>query len=144
MKYAFSFTESFRAIARKAKWKISYDESADLLYWAKANISKNSKLQKISREISFFVDQKGGLDGLMIQSFRNNFLTQNRDVAVIYDLFEKSSKNDILFISDAKEKKAQDLIIGFSESIKKDIYKDALDAGYTSRDLENILTASAR
>lgn len=131
--------ENFSAVAKKQRWQLLYDVVADCLYWSKRDISRNAKLRKLSREVSFYVRPNGSVEGLMIQSFRNNFLTQNQDVAAISDLFTKAN-DDVLVVTGARAKEAKTIIDGFAESIKKDIFKDALEANYTVRDLDKLLT----
>lgn len=45
-------------------------------------------------------------------------------------------------MSKAQEEKIKPLILGFSESIKKDIYRDALEADYSLKELQNVVEAA--
>lgn len=136
---SFSIIESISSLARKNRWQLSYDTDSDYLYWTEKNIAKDSKLKKLSREVSFYINKSGNPEGLMIQCFKNNFLTQNQDVSDIYKLFVEKDKDNLLVIPREKRGEANAIMSGFAESIKKDIYKDALEAEYTIKDLENII-----
>ena len=124
-------------IAKKGKWEFSYDKGADSLYWAKKKISTGSRLKKFSRETSFYVNANGGIDGLMVQYFQNNFLTQNENLAKvgIVESINKSESGEPISLGSKKD----ELEALFSASIKNDILTDALEANYTLRDLEKAL-----
>ena len=124
-------------IAKKGKWQFFYDKGADSLYWSKKRISTDSKLKKFSRETSFYVNGAGGVEGLMVQYFQNNFLTQNENLAKIgiVDSINKAESGEPISLGSRKD----ELEALFSESIKNDILTDALEANYTLRDLEKAL-----
>ena len=67
--------------AKKGGWELFYDKVADSMYWSKKKVSSDSRLKKLSREISLYFNRTGNVEGLMIQCFRNNFLTQNENLA---------------------------------------------------------------
>jgi len=125
--------------AQREHWPMLYDALADALYWTKAKISAGAKLVQLSRETAFYIAPSGETDGIFIQPFKNNFLTRNQDVAEIAKFFEKKDGDEMLVISKAQEEKIQPLIVGFSESIKKDIYRDALEAHYSLQELQNVV-----
>lgn len=131
--------ENFASTAKKDKWQIFYDSIADSFYWTKNKIEKDSKLVKMSMEVSFYLNKDKGLDGLMIQPFKSNFLTQNPEVAnVIFDLPITRGNSETKKMKYNKD--SEGILFGFSESIKKDIYKDALEADYSIKDLEKALS----
>ena len=125
--------------AKKERWPMMYDTLADAFYWTKSKISDGAKLVQLSRETAFYVTPTGEMDGIFIQPFKNNFLTENQDVAEITDFFEKKNGDEMLTMSRAQEEKIQPFIVGFSESIKKDIYRDALEADYSLKELQNVV-----
>jgi hypothetical protein len=128
--------------ARRERWPMFYDTLADALYWTKAKITQGAKLVQLSRETAFYVTPAGEMDGILIQPFRNNFLTENQDVAEITKFFEKKDGGEMFVISKDQEEKMRGYIVGFSESIKSDIYRDAMEAGYSSEDLQGIVEAA--
>ena len=128
--------------AKKERWPMMYDTLADAFYWTKSKISDGAKLIQLSRETAFYVTPAGEMDGIFIQPFKNNFLTENQDVAEITNFFEEKSGDEMLTISRAQEEKIQPFIVGFSESIKKDIYRDALEADYSLKELQNVVDAA--
>lgn len=125
------------AIAKKGKWEFVYDKDADSLYWSKKKISADAKLKKFSRETSFYVNGIGGIEGLIVQCFQNNFLTQHEDLAKtgIVDSINRAENGKSISLGQKKEA----LEALFSESIKNDILTDAMEADYTLRDLEKAL-----
>lgn len=132
-----SLIENLNSIAKEGNWKIVYDKFADSLYWSKTKISSNSKLKKFSRETSLYINSDGGVEGLMIQYFKNNFLTQNNSLAetsFVKSINDTESGEPIALGSRKEEVEAL-----FSESIKNDILKDALEANFTLKDLEEVL-----
>jgi hypothetical protein len=128
--------------AKKERWPMMYDTLADAFYWTKSKIGEGAKLIQLSRETAFYVTPAGEMDGIFIQPFRNNFLTENQDVSAITDFFEKKNGDEMLTMSRMQEEKIQPFIVGFSESIKKDIYRDALEANYSRKDLQNVVDAA--
>lgn len=128
--------------AQRERWQMLYDALADALYWTKAKIGAGAKLIQLSRETAFYITPSGETQGIFIQPFKNNFLTQNQDVAEITKFFEKKDGDEMLVMSKAQEEKIQPLIVGFSESIKKDIYRDALEADYSLKELQNVVEAA--
>lgn len=128
---------NFNSTARKGKWELFYDKVADSMYWSKKEVSTDSRLRKLSREISLYFNKDGNVEGLMIQCFRNNFLTQNENLAktsIIKSMNEAENGKPISLGSKKGEVEAL-----FSESIKNDILKDAFEANYTLKDLEKVL-----
>jgi hypothetical protein len=130
--------KNLNAIAKKGKWQFFYDKGADSLYWSKKKISADSKLKKFSRETSFYVNGAGGVEGLMVQYFQNNFLTQNENLAKI-GIVDSINKADNVERPISLGSKKDELEALFSASIKNDILTDALEANYTLRDLEKAL-----
>ena len=129
--------ENLNSVAKEGNWRIVYDKFADSLYWSKAKISSNSKLKKFSRETSLYINSNGGVEGLMIQYFKNNFLTQNNNLAetsLAESINDTESGEPVTLGSRKDEVEAL-----FSESIKNDILKDALEANFTLQDLEEVL-----
>jgi hypothetical protein len=141
-KNVMQLVEEVADAAKSEHWPMTYDALADALYWTKPKISNGAKLVQLSQETAFYITPSGETDGIFIQPFRNNFLTQNQDVAEIAKFFEKKDDDEMLVMSEAQEAKIQPLILGFSESIKKDIYRDALEADYSMKDLQNLLEAA--
>jgi hypothetical protein len=136
--------ESVADTAKRERWPMMYDTLADAFYWTKSKIAGDAKLVQLSRETAFYITPSGETEGIFIQPFRNNFLTENRDVAGIADLFKKSGDGGMLTITKAQEEKIKPLIFGFSESIKKDIYRDALEAGYSPQDLQGMMETALK
>jgi len=132
--------ESIGPAAKKQKWEMLYDKTADSLYWKKARLSKESKLAKLSREVSFYVNNQGAVEGVMVQYFKNNYITENKDIAGLTKFLISSGDDDLFVIPKDKKAEANGLLLGFSESIKKDIFKDALGANYTMSDLDKVVT----
>lgn len=123
--------------AKKGKWELFYDSVADSMYWSKKEVSSDSKLKKLSREISLYLNSGGNVEGLMIEYFRNNFLTQNENLAKtsIVKSINKAENGKPISLGSKKE----EVEALFSESIKSDILKDAFEANYTLKDLERVL-----
>ena len=129
--------ENLNSIAKEGNWKIVYDKFSDALYWSKATISLDSKLKKFSRETSLYVTSNGTIEGLMIQYFKNNFLTQNNSLA--QTSFAKSINDTESGEPIALGPRKEEVEALFSESIKNDILKDALEANFTLNDLDEVL-----
>ncbi len=129
--------EGFGEVARKNRWKIFYDREDDCLYWTKIPLPKNSKLTQLSKEVSFYTDNKGNPTGVMVQFFENNFLAHNKDIAIINKFMKKKDGDKV--IEPGKNKELETFLIGFAESIKKDIYKEAAEENYSLKDLGKFL-----
>lgn len=132
-----NFIGNLGSLATQGKWRFLYDKDADSLYWSKEEIPSDSKLKKLSKEISFYINTNGAVDGLIIQYFRNNFLVHNENFAKTSIMKSINKAGENTFSLGTKTQDA-DAVFGFSESIKSDILRDALEANYTFEDLEKV------
>lgn len=137
------FIESLHSRAKDAKWRMFYDEESDSLYWAKKPFPSEDKLAKVAKEISFFLDKTGNINGLMIQPFQNNFVSHNEEVAGVKKLFT-FRKDDVFIIPSEKSKEAEPLLNILTATIKKDIYKDVAEANHSMNDLTKFLVTSIK
>lgn len=137
------FIEKLHSKAKSARWKMFYDKESDSLFWAKSPFPSNNKLAKVAKEISFYLDKTGAINGLVIRPFQNNFLSHNEDVLGVARLFT-NEKKDVLTIPSQKHKEAEPLLSALSATVKKEIYKDAIEAEYSLDDLSQFLISSVR
>ncbi|MCP6720422.1 MAG: hypothetical protein KJI72_03865 [Patescibacteria group bacterium] len=140
----FKFIEMLYSMAKDARWKMFYDKESDSLYWTKRPFPADDKLAKVAREISFFLDRRGNVNGLMIQPFQNNFLSHNEEVTNIGRLFTSKKDDSIFTIPVEKRKEAEPLLNALTATIKKDIYRDAIEANYSLEDLADFLSVSVK
>ena len=131
--------ENIITIAQNAGWEVFYEEESDSLYWTILPVPKKDALVKVSREIYFYVGAGGIIHGLMIQPFKNNFLTHHRSVVTVASLITEKQNEGVFTIPEGKKELARDYMVSFSESIKMDIYADALDAKVNVEDLAGLL-----
>jgi len=134
--------DNLSATAKKGRWEFFYDKLADSLYWSKNKVSPETRLKKLSRETSLYMNPSGAVEGLMIQYFRNNFLAHNENLAktsILKSIDKTENGEQISFGSKKDELEAL-----FSESVKSDILKDALEANYTLKDLDKVFRVSVR
>ncbi len=133
----FNLIGNLGSLAKQGKWQFLYDKTADSLYWSKKEITSDSKLKKLSKEVSFYINANGNVDGLIIQYFRNNFLAHNENLAKT-SIMKSINKAEEKPFSLGTKTQNTDAVFGFSESIRSDILRDALEAKYTLKDLEKI------
>jgi|SRR3990172_3966615 len=138
------FIEELHSRARRSRWKIFYDEEADSLYWTKEPFPSRDKLAKVAKEIFFFLNRKGTVNGLMIQPFRSNFVAHNEEVLGAAKMFTRKEEGGILTIPDERKSVADSLLVALTATIKKDIYQDIAESDYSLADLESFLTSSVK
>jgi len=131
------FIEQLHLEAKRARWKRFYDDESDSLFWTKQPIPSDNRLAKVAKEITFYLDKKGTVNGFIIQPFRSNFLSHNGDVADVIKVF--THKEDK--VSAGKLRTAESLLF---TTIQKDIYKDVAEAKYSLEDLGRFLVSASK
>lgn len=139
-----SFMGGLYSEIKKSNWKIFYEEESDSLFWTKKPFPVADKLAKASKEISFYLNNDGVIDGLVIQPFQSNFLSHNEEVSGIAKLFSDEGQDGIFTIPQSKNKDNELVFAVLSATIQKDIYKDAAEANYPVKKLEEFLTCLVR
>jgi hypothetical protein len=118
-------------IAKRDKWETSYNKALDHLYWVNPNLSPEARLVKLSHETSAYITPKGNLEGVFVEYLNQNFLTHNPTV-------EENLRGFLNGEVDSNDPK----LSTFAESLRADIYKDALDNDYNSKDLEQLIVSA--
>ena len=114
------------------------------MYWTKEPFPSRDKLAKVAKEIFFFLNRKGTVNGLMIQPFRSNFVAHNKEVLGAAKMFTRKEEGGILTIPDERKSVADSLLVALTATIKKDIYQDIAESDYSLADLESFLTSSVK
>ena len=130
------FIGSLYSEAKRGRWKRFYDNESDSFFWTKRPIPSGNRLAKVAKEIAFYLDDKGVVNGLLIQPFRNNFLSHNEEIADVLGVFATTNK-----IPPGELKAVESLL---SASIQKDIYRDIAEEKYSLKDLNRFLTSVSR
>lgn len=129
---------------KKSNWKIFYEEESDSLFWTKNPFPATDKLAKASKEISFYLNDAGVVDGLVIQPFQSNFLSHNEEVSGMAKFFSQEGEEGIFTIPQSRSNENELLFAALSATIQKDIYKDAAEANYPVKKLEEFLSISVK
>ncbi len=136
--------EGFYLKSKQEKWDILYDKESDALYWTKKPLPLLSRLVKVAKEIFFFLDKKGDINGLMVQPFQNNFLMHNEEVADVKKLFTYREDKFMFSIPSKEKKEGGHLISTLLVTIQKDIYKDAAETKHSVEEIEKFLASSVK
>ena len=136
--------DNFSNSAKLGKWQVFYDTKLDHLYWKKPKLSKDVNLVKLSHETYLYINSKKNIEGVFVEYLKNNFIEHNKKYKGMTKLFNKKVDDQVYTIS-KKSKKMEDYFDKFSESIKADIYRDAIEDKNTIDDLNFVIsTALAR
>lgn len=136
--------ENLYSQAKNDGWKMFYEEDSDSLFWTGSPIPAGDRLAKASKEVSFYLNGNGGVSGLIIQPFHNNFLLHNEEAAEVAKLFTDQENDSIFTVPPEKSEEKDLLCVALSAIIKKDIYQDAAEANYSIESLSEFLFSSAR
>ncbi|MEX0689818.1 MAG: hypothetical protein WD471_00880 [Candidatus Paceibacterota bacterium] len=129
--------------SKTSKWEISYEKESDSFYWTKTPFPSKSRLVKVAKEIFFFLNKKGDVEGLMIQPFNNNFVSHNEEVSNIMRILSKKEGLNEFTVS-KKTKELDSVLSTLTATIKKDIYRDAVESNCSLDDIEELLTTSVK
>ncbi|MBI2888292.1 MAG: hypothetical protein HYY10_00005 [Candidatus Liptonbacteria bacterium] len=135
-KYYSQFIEKLHLVAKRAHWKRFYDDESDSLFWTKQPIPSDNRLAKVAKEITFYLDKGGEVNGFIIQPFRSNFVSHNEEMAGFVKIFTSEDK-----VPADKLKTAESLLF---TTIQRDIYKDVAEAKYSLKDLSRFLVSASK
>ncbi len=138
------FIDQIYSSAKKASWKMFYDSESDSLFWTKKPIPSEDKLVKVAKEISFYMDSVGKINGLIIRPYKSNFVMHNDAVPEVKKIFTKKGDGEIFSIPSGNNKEKDHFYAVLSATIEKDIYKDVAEAKYTLKDLTQFLASTSK
>jgi hypothetical protein len=90
--------ENLHLLAKQNDWKFKYDSISDVLYYSSPKISVDSILLPLNSDnLTIRVNNKGIVEGIMIDNFRGIFIHENKEFAdFARAIINKNSKsNDI-------------------------------------------------
>lgn len=119
--------ENLNKKALIGKWIPTYDKKLDYFTWTKEPLSKDAKLMKIARDIFLFFNPKGSLEGLAIEYLKSNFIEHNEKLGNFVNIFKKKVNNHTYTVVEKDKKNIEPFLIGFSESVRANIYKEILE-----------------
>ena len=131
------FIEKLHSEAMRARWKTFYDDESDSLFWTKQPVPSDNRLAKVAKEITFYLDKGGIVNGVIIQPFLSNFLSHNEEIAGVAKVLTNTKDK----ISPQELKTAESLL---STTIKKDIYQDIAETKYSLKDLNHFLASASK
>jgi len=131
--------DSLSSVATLENWVPSYDKHTDYFYWKKPRISKDATLIKVSHETHLYVTPKGKIEGVFVEYLRNNFAAHNTDYRHMTKMFTKKISEDRYTIA-RKSKEMTVLFDKFAESLRADIYRDAVRDKKSIDELEFIIS----
>jgi hypothetical protein len=99
-------------LLKTKKWKRSYDEDCDCLYYIPKVIPNGVHPLTFKKDYSLYIDSKSNIQGFYIEYFKTNFLS--------HDVRFKSKKG--LFISSLKNSKDEER--KFINTVSNDILAD--------------------
>ena len=138
-----SLIDQIPQVAKRDKWFISYDKSLDYLYWCKKKMYNNAKLVKVSHETSLYLNNQGKMEGLFVEYWTRNFLTHNPTVAKeVRKLLSKNVEDNIYTIGSNNKVIAEAKLCVLAESLRADVYKDAIQNEYTENELNKLMATA--
>lgn len=140
----FNLIDQFSEVASLSKWRAVYDKKLDNLYWRKSQLSKNTKLVKVSHETFLYLSPKREVEGVFVEYFKNNFTKHNKRLRRIIKLFDKKIGESEVTLSKSKIKtnKTKDSFEDLADGIKLDIFRDACKDKKTIGDLNFVISTA--
>jgi hypothetical protein len=133
------FTDIIDRLSKEAtlkEWKeVAYEKQLDTLVWKKTKLSKNTVLVKVSHDTYLYLTPKKRAEGIMVEYLKGNFTKHNTEYKNIFKFFDKEISSGNYTLS-KKDKNAEDYFDKFTETVRADIYKDAIQDKKTVNDLE--------
>src|SRR3989344_8817985 len=126
--------------AKNDNWQAQYDSDLDCFYWTKLNISKNSTLKQFLDDFSLYINNKGAIEGLVIEYAKYNFLDHHKEFEPLFGAMTKKLDDTIFTIPKSKEGEIQHYL----ENIADKVAKETLDAISSNKLSKSNLLAAAR
>lgn len=133
--------DKLSTVATLNKWDTSYDKSADFFVWKKDKLSKGVSLVKVSHDTYLYLTPKRIIEGVCVEYLKSNFTKHNLEYKGMIKFFDKKSDDDNYTISKITEK-TKNYFDKFTETLRADIYKDALQDKKTADDLNFVISAA--
>jgi len=133
--------DQLSTVATLNKWITFYDKSADFFVWKKDRLSKDVSLVKVSHDTYLYLTPKRTVEGVCVEYLRNNFTKHNVEYKEMIKFFDKKSDDDYYTISKITDK-TRCYFDKFAETLKADIYKDALTDKKTAYDLNSVISVA--
>ncbi|OGY49072.1 MAG: hypothetical protein A2663_04730 [Candidatus Buchananbacteria bacterium RIFCSPHIGHO2_01_FULL_46_12] len=125
------------------EWEAVYDRESDNFCWQKPKLSQNVRLVKVSHDISLFLTPAKKVEGLFVEYLKDNFTKHNIEYKGMTGYFDKKVADNQYTIS-RKTKDLERYFDKFAETLKADIYRDAIKEKKCVSDLDfTISTAFA-
>lgn len=119
-----SLIANISEIAKNENWQAQYDADLDCFYWAKNKISKNSTLRQFLDDFSLYINNKGAIEGLVIEYAKYNFLDHHKEFEPLFGAMTKKIDDAIYTVPKNKEDKIQHYL----ENIADKVAKETLEA----------------
>jgi len=126
--------------AKNDNWQAQYDSDLDCFYWTKIKISKNSTLKQFLDDFSLYINNKGAIEGLVIEYAKYNFLGHHKEFEPLFGAMTEKIDNAVYIVPKNKEDKIQHYL----ENIADKVAKETLDAISSNKLSKNSLLAAAR
>ena len=124
------------------KWKEAiYERQLDTFIWKREKLSKNTVMVKVSHDTYLYLTPTRKIEGVFVEYLNNNFTKHNTEYKGMTKLFNKKISKNKYTIS-GKTKKVENYLDKFTETLKADIYKDAIQDKKTIDDLDFVISAA--
>lgn len=133
--------DKLSTVATLDKWKAIYDKESDIFYWQKSKLSKDARLVKVSHDVSLFLTPNRVIEGLSVEYLKDNFTKHYTEYRGMTKYFDKKVTGKQYTIS-KKTKDIDHYFDKFAETLKADIYSDAIREKKCVADLNFTISAA--
>lgn len=130
--------DSLSTVATLDRWEPLYDKRTDYFYWKKPKLSRDVRMVKVSHETHLYVTPKGTVEGVFVEYLKNNFVGHNAEYRHMTTVFTKKV-TDRKYTVGSRSRATTALFDKFAESLRADIYRDAVQDKKSIDDLEFII-----
>jgi hypothetical protein len=132
--------------AKKDGWIPRYDKKLDYFYWHRSPIGEEVSLVKVSHETYLYIDKAGRIKGLFVEYLKGNFIQHNPAVENVTNMFTKkmAGSSSMYTVPQANNEKIQARLSGLAESLRADIYKDALESKTPVAEMDALLSFASK
>jgi len=104
-------------ISDQSKWKVSYDEETDSLYFSPDIIPDGFSLFSVNDDFSVFVNEKSDLGGIFIEYYKSNLTSHDKKFKPFKSFFMKQQTNK-------SKQQLEEKTIQFTEVLKAELLSE--------------------
>lgn len=133
-----NLVDQLSSVATLEHWEPLYDRQLDFFYWKRHKLSKDVKMVKMSHETHFYLSPSGKVEGVLVEYLKGNFIEHNGEYRGMTKHFTRRVDGGEYTVQ-RKSKDLEAYFDKFAESLKADIYKEAMEDRKTPDEMDFVI-----